>query len=128
MREITVSTLGIWLFILLIAVCMWEMARNLWTNWGTSNFWVSSLVAALVGVLTWWAIELVAYLSAPKATGATERKGSTGVIATGGRLTLNVGTIKGFDTGVHTGGSANVNARIGKIIGPESLDSGERQR
>src|SRR6266487_1673623 len=47
------STFEPWLLILLSAsliVIMWETAKNLWLNWGTTNFWVSSLVAALVGV------------------------------------------------------------------------------
>lgn len=68
---ITVSTMVKWLFILIVAVFTWEMARNLWANWGTSNFWVSSLVAALVGMLLWWGIGLVAYLSTPKTISAS---------------------------------------------------------
>lgn len=66
----TVSTLAKWLFILVIVALslsfMWEIAKNLWLNWGTSSFWASSLVAALVGMLGWWLIGLVAYLSTPK--------------------------------------------------------------
>ena len=53
---------------------MWETAKNLWLNWGTTNFWVSSLVAALVGMFVWWGIGAIAYLSAPRKTKA--RKGN----------------------------------------------------
>jgi len=71
------STFEPWLFILLSAsliVIMWETAKNLWLNWGTTNFWVSSLVAALVGMFVWWGIGAIAYLSAPRKTKA--RKGN----------------------------------------------------
>src|ERR1700719_15188 len=65
---IAVSTIGKWLVILTFVACMWELARNLWSNWGTSNFWTSSFAAALVGMLTWWVIGAIAYLSTPKKT------------------------------------------------------------
>jgi len=51
---------------LLLASFMWDIAKNLWVNWGTTNFWASSLAAAVVGMLVWWIIGAVAYLSAPK--------------------------------------------------------------
>jgi len=60
-----VSTLAKGLIILAAITVMWETARNLWLNWGTSYFWASSLVAAVIGVLFWWGIGLAAYLTAP---------------------------------------------------------------
>jgi hypothetical protein len=60
------STLAKWLIILAAITVMWETARNLWLNWGTSYFWASSLVAAVIGMLAWWGIGLTAYLTAPR--------------------------------------------------------------
>jgi hypothetical protein len=83
---------------------MWETARNLWSNWGTSYFWASSLAAAIAGVLIWWGIGLVAYLSGPKSNAQAQPQptpvvqqsmgnvsGGSTVNQAGGNITINQG-------------------------------------
>jgi hypothetical protein len=99
-----VSTGFNWLLILLLAAIMWEIAKNLWANWGTSSFWLSTLCAAAVGVLVWWAIGLILYLAAPRSVAQTQPQpnptmkqsignvsGGSSVNQAGGNITINQG-------------------------------------
>jgi hypothetical protein len=87
----TVSTAANWLVILIITVLflsfmsfVWEIAKSLWANWGNSAFWLSSAIAAIVGVLAWWGVGLVAYLTAPRTVASSTPSMQQSATASGG--------------------------------------------
>ena len=95
----TLSTAANWLVILIISVLflsfmsfVWEIAKSLWANWGNSASWLSSAIAPIVGVLLWWGVGLVAYLTAPRTAASPTPAPSTQQSATasgGSTITQN---------------------------------------
>lgn len=93
---------------------MWEIAKNLWANWGTTSFWLSSFVAGLVGVAIWWIIGGVLYLSAPRITAQNQSSSAPPV-------QQSIGNVSGGSTVNQAGGNITI---VYNTASPQDVISG----
>jgi hypothetical protein len=109
--NISFSTVGKWLFMLAILTIvlpvMLEMARNIWLNYGWSHPWLSSLVAAILGIAAWWMFGGLVSLSirdrdsakssSPTVQQSATASGGSTITQVGGDLTVNQGGLSEED-------------------------------
>src|SRR5437763_9043740 len=93
---------------------MFEMLKNIWLNCGWQHPWISSAIAALVGLACWWIFGGFVALSLPRANAQSEASPAPSQASANQQANKQtIGSVSGGSTVNQAGGNITITYNYG---------------